>query len=250
MEESELSDFLAEDDELNHTDLLPTKEKASYTNFNPDVEVRVPANSCNAPNHLHMDNDSVSTFLQGGSMASQPTHTSTIFQPGNFHTPSTQSSSTPRNPSHTIQFEDDGSVSKLSDTASRISDLESNLADLSMQMKRAFREFRQESRRTLLLKPHLFPFWKCSRITSCHRLSAACIADYLKQAYIDYYEKKKSHLKLREDASLKLADAMATSGNQKKETILKQLISQERQQTSARESASFKERLPMAPPPW
>jgi hypothetical protein len=83
-EEAEISDFLTEDDELNHMD-IPTEEKASIQP-NPDVEVNVPPCTEDTRHHFHEDADSVSTFHpSGASVASAYSRPSAVFQPNGRH---------------------------------------------------------------------------------------------------------------------------------------------------------------------
>jgi hypothetical protein len=124
---------------------IPTEERSFPFTNNPDIEVSVPDHPGDLPNHLHMDDDSVSTF-HPTETASIFTRASNVFHPRAIPTPSTASASTTYSV-HRAPTEDDSFISKLSDAASRISDLESNFLELSDRMKRALKEFRQETRR-------------------------------------------------------------------------------------------------------
>lgn len=78
-DEAEISNFLAKDDELNHTN-IPTESKTGSTFMNPKVEVNVPIQTDNVAHHLQVDDDSVSTFHQSDNSAPR-SHASTVFQP-------------------------------------------------------------------------------------------------------------------------------------------------------------------------
>jgi hypothetical protein len=98
--------------------------------------------------NLNSDDDSISTFALGG--ATSQSTTSTFFQPRVVQ-PSTSSPFTPlQSPTVNIDQGDDGSVSKLSDTASRISTMESNISFSSDHFKRVVHEFHEESKKTSL----------------------------------------------------------------------------------------------------
>jgi len=147
-EEAEISDFLTEDDELNHTD-MPTEEKAS-TQPNPDVEVNVPPCTEDTRHHFHEDADSVSTFHPSGvSVASAYSRSSAVFQPRILvDPPSLNWSSTSSSLPTSIDQQDGSAISNLSDTASRIAEIELNTSLLSDQFTRAFQEFHNESIKT------------------------------------------------------------------------------------------------------
>ncbi len=69
------------------------------------------------------------------------------------------------------------------------------------------------------------------------------IQDELKVAYKHYYSLKKKSKELRETHLEKLASAMATKGNFKKENIIKQLRIREAQRSSARKIKFLRGRL-------
>jgi hypothetical protein len=127
-EEYDIPDFLVEDDEMNFTD-VPTEKKAPNRSDNPNIDTNMPTHSHLNSHNLNSDDDSISTFALVG--ASSQYTTLTFFQPRVVQPPT----SLPFTPlqSHTINIDngDDGSVSKLSDTASRISTMESNISLLS-----------------------------------------------------------------------------------------------------------------------
>jgi len=104
-EEAEISDFLTEDDELNHTD-IPTEEKAS-TQPNADIEVNVPPCTEDTRHHFHEDADSVSTFHpSGASVASAYSRPSAVFQPRILvDPPSLNQSSASSSPPTNIEME-------------------------------------------------------------------------------------------------------------------------------------------------
>jgi len=139
-EEAEISDFLTEDDELNHTN-IPTEEK-TQTQTNPDVEVNVPLCTEDTCHHFQNDADSVSTFHQGGaSVTSGYSRPSAVFQPRILvHPPSLNRSSTSNSPPINIDQQDGSLVSKLLNTATRIVDIESNILLLSDQFTRALQD--------------------------------------------------------------------------------------------------------------
>jgi len=147
VEEVELAEFLAADDELNFTD-EPTQERPEIrksTNAS-QIEVEMPSFIPDNFPSMHIDDDSISTFHPRPHSAkvsdkddtplpiSTSTSTSTTFNPIITPLPPTQNSIQPKNIKN---FESD-SVSKLSDTASHISCLETNLKELDEVFKNVF----------------------------------------------------------------------------------------------------------------
>jgi len=143
-EESKISS--AEDDKMNCTD-VPTERKGPHATSHLHIDIDMPVHSHFNSHNLNSDDDSISTFAPVG--ASSQSTMLTVFQPRVVHPHPMSSSCTPLQ-SHTINIDegDDGSVSKLSDTASRISTMESNISLLSDQFKRVVHEFREESKKT------------------------------------------------------------------------------------------------------
>jgi len=153
-EEAEISDILAEDNELNHTD-IPTETNRNSAQSNQNVDFQVPRVFESSP-HLTEDDDSVSTFHPQGTLLPRQAPQSGDNRP-DISTPVNYSFQTPTQlpppfgsaaiPLAVFQG-DDGSVSKFSDVESKVADLESNLSSLSEQFRHAFKEFKQESRRS------------------------------------------------------------------------------------------------------
>jgi len=126
IEEEELAEFLAEEDDLNLSD-EPTQEKKAnateWPNKNDQVQFEIP--DFFPPNFPSMnpDTDSVSTFHPSGTKAT---------------------GKTVNRPAADLTGDSD-SVSKTSDTASNISTLKSSVSDLDILFKSSFLELRNQA---------------------------------------------------------------------------------------------------------
>ena len=126
IEEEELAEFLAEEDDLNLSD-EPTQEKKAnateWPNKNDQVQFEIP--EFIPPNFPSMnpDTDSVSTFHPSGTKATRKS----VNRPAVDLTGNSDS------------------VSKTSDTASNISTLKSSVSDLDILFKSSFLELRNQA---------------------------------------------------------------------------------------------------------
>jgi len=155
IEEAELAEFLAANDELNFTN-EPTQERpeSRKSTNTSQIEVEMPSFIPDDFPSMQIDDDSNSTFhprpppdkVSYEDFNPIPTSTSTstsmAFNPIITSLPPTQNSIQPRNIKN---FESD-SVSKLSDTASRISSLETNLKELDEVFKNVFLVLRMQGK--------------------------------------------------------------------------------------------------------
>ncbi len=149
VEEFEIDEFLAEDDEYNKTD-EPTAERPSRRE-GPDesyIQVHVPIiiDPEDSPK-IYEETDSVSTFHQKDGPAPASVSPSKSFTPNIVsNPPSILASSTSDSKPNEIDYQDDGeSVSKLSDTQSCFSSIEQDIKHLQSSFQHALAQLQLQS---------------------------------------------------------------------------------------------------------
>jgi hypothetical protein len=149
-DESEIAEFLADDDEYNKTD-EPTAEKSNKKVFIEEshIEVNVPiiVDPEEFPK-MYNNDDSMSTFHTHQNTVSPASITpSKKFTPKIVsNPPSVLASSTSDSKLTDIDYVDDTeTISKLSDTQSCISSIEQDLLQLHSSVKHALAEFKEQS---------------------------------------------------------------------------------------------------------
>ncbi len=149
VDESEVDEFLADDDEYNKSD-EPTAEKPRRSvirdESNISVQVPIVIDPESFPK-MYQDDDSISTFHPKETRQQNATSPSKTFTPTIVSTPPSMpdsSNNTPR-PTNIDYQEDSESISKLSDTQSRISNLEEDIKYLHHSFKNTLSEMQQQS---------------------------------------------------------------------------------------------------------
>jgi hypothetical protein len=151
VEEFEIDEFLAEDNEYNKTD-EPTAEKPVRRPVVDEshIQVNVPIVIDPEDNpKMYEDTDSVSTFHPKDGYAPPSVSPSKTFTPTIvLNPPSMLASSTSASKPNNIDYQEDGeSVSKLSDTQSRISSMEQDIKHLHTSFQNALAEIKLQTQK-------------------------------------------------------------------------------------------------------
>ena len=148
VEEYEIDEFLADDDEYNKTD-EPTADRPNRnTQSEAFIQMQVPLviDPEESPK-MYEDTDSVSTFRPQVNNMPASVSPSKRFTPKIVsNPPSIQASSISDSKPSAINYQDDGeSVSKLSDTQSRISSMEQDIKQLHSSFKHILDDLKHQS---------------------------------------------------------------------------------------------------------
>jgi hypothetical protein len=150
IEEFEIDEFLADDDEYNKTDEPTAERPTKNDNAEAFIQVQVPIilEPEDSPK-MYEDTDSVSTFRQADALSPASVSPSKSFTPKIVsNPPSILESSTSTAKPVDINYQDDGeSVSKLSDTQSRLSTMEQDFKLLHSSVQNTLEELKLQSQR-------------------------------------------------------------------------------------------------------
>jgi hypothetical protein len=148
VEEYEIDEFLADDDEYNKTD-EPTAERPIRNTAQDDSHILIQVPIIIDPEEspkIYEDTDSVSTFRPNDPSPASISPSKSFTPKIVSNPPSVLASSTSASKPTDINYEDEGeSVSKLSDSQSRISSMERDMKQLQTSFQHALEEMKLQS---------------------------------------------------------------------------------------------------------
>ncbi len=150
-DEADINTFLCEDDAQNLSDEPTAMKETSISNLNIQVEFQVPDVEITGEKPAMYEEDSVSTFrshAQGKSLSANEKMSVSFSQPIVIDkTAGKPSSVSHQIPSAVHDVNEDGSVSRMSDSMIKISMLEDQFMDLESHVTEAIQELKDQQKR-------------------------------------------------------------------------------------------------------